>query len=457
MKRFNKVWPLLVILFFIYSCRSKHSKPLVGRVGDKNITLAEFSDIYRFNPNLAQIKNSKSAKKLLLNALIVEKLLAAMAERSGMMNRPMLKAYKNEFKREALIEKFWQNSIFSQIRITKKELRIAYRASKEKRVVRFLSFADSAQAWQVFHQLKKGTNFGILKDAGIDTITFESRLPAIRSQVFKMRLNQISPPVLEGGHYFILKLVDTVENIFRSKADLDQHRHKLEKILRLRKSYKVYRAYLHRHFKEAPYSINKTLFKRLVQLLDGQIFRKNKIYKDFFRADLEKNSALGAIWQKPIVHFKNGKQWTVKELLRRIEIAPYPIDFKKRGRFRMSMIAAVKHILDDELIAGEAQRLGLDKTDYVQAQQQMWMDYILSEMEKTCIWQGETNPEKRQKLLLKEMAPEIKKAKVYINYALLDTLSLSRTDMFVYKTNFPERYIAPALKPVLLPDSLLKK
>jgi len=460
----SKVWLLPAILFFSLNCSQKNQSSVVASVGDKKITLSEFRDMYQFNPSLAGIKSDVAAKRLLLQSLIAEKLLATAAVTHGLADQPKTKAWFEEFKREALIEKLWQDSIFSKIQISQNELLEAYRQSKQKRVVQYFLYDDSTQAALDYSRLRGAMTFTelarlkgfSLKTIPQDTILSDTRLPSIRPQVYRMKINEVSSPIKEGRYYFILKLTNILTNVFQSQDDFEQQQSKLAKTIRLRKSARKFAEYKQRHFKTAPYTLDKEIFKKMVRAMDSYLFSSGRVKPKGNRLgiDLEKNASLGNMAQEAVVHFNDGRVWTVKELLRRAEVAPYPIEFKARGEFRLSILAAVKHVLDDEALAQEALRLGLGKTAYVRNQRQMWSDYLLYELEKSKISQKKKTAAAKSKAFLRELSALVKQHDIHINHAILDTLSVSRANMFVFKTHFPERTIVPALKIMALPDSM---
>ena len=456
---FNKVWLFGAILYFIFSCAKKESVPIVARVGDKTITLTEFRDIYQFNPALAVVKNDLSAKKILLNSLIAEKLLALAAIDNGLDKKPTVRLYMEQFKREALIEKFWQDTIFPKADVSEEEFLRAYRQSKQKRVIQYLMYENENEAQSDYSRLEQGVDFiELAKLKGfseqtlpVDTIGFKTPLPNIQSAVFKMNPNEVHPPLKEGNYYFIIKLTNVISDAFRSKDDFERLKPHLAKIIKKRKSASLFRQYIKTHFKKAPYTVDTKVFKKMARLLDAQLFPENKQGGNQFSFDLREETPLGEISGRPIVRFNSGEVWDVKTLLQRMEVSPYPIELKSPARFRLSILAAAKHILDDEIIAKEAEKSGLDKTQYVKIQQQMWGDFLLFEMEKARLLKGRRTPGQREAAVDSLLGIMMNKIKIQIYSVPLDTISVPRTDMFVFKTRFPRRTIVPVLEIINLP------
>ncbi len=461
---FKRVWLVGVILFFILFCSKQKQPDIAARIGERVVTLAEFRDMYQFNPALVGIKNEITAKKMLLNSLIAEKLLARAAVENGLNKEAMIPLYMQQFRREALIEKFWQDSIFTKVNLNEDELLQAYRQSKQKRVIQYLIYEDEKNASNDFERLETGLSFlNLAKLRGytertipMDTIELKTPLPHIRNIVFEMKINDIHPPVKEGNYYFIIKLTDILTNIFQTKDDFEAMKPHLSKIIKKRQSAALFRKYIKTHFPEAPYSVDTDLLKKVVRQLDAQLFASKSPpdKQTSFSFDLAPETSLGQLASRPVVRFGDKKVWDVKKLLQRIQVSPYPIELDTPARFRLSILAAVKHIVDDEIIADEAEKAGLGESDYVQVQQQMWGDFLLFKLEKVRLLKGKKTSEQRKAAVDSVLQIMMDKTPIKINHAIIDTLSIPRTDMFVFKTHFPQRTIVPALEIIALPGNL---
>ncbi len=451
----------------MFSCSEKKPVSIVAQVGDISITVSEFMDMYRFNPALAAVKDDVSAKKLLLNSLIAEKLLVLSALENGRDKEPIVGSYMEQFEREALIEKFWQDSIFTKAAVSEEELLQAYRQSKQKRVILYLLYEDKSEARTDYERLRNGLDFIELaklkgyaeQSIPADTIEIKTPLPNIQAAVFKMNLNEVHAPVKEGNYYFIIKLANIIIDAFQSEDDFERLKTHLTKIVKKRKSASLFGQYKKTHFKEAPYAVDTKIFKRMVRLLDAQLFAQKNSAKNRrqFSFNIHKETPLGELSGQPVVRFLSGEIWDVKTLLRRIEVSPYPVELKSPARFRLSVLAAAKHILDDEIIAREALKAGLDETNYVKVQKQIWADFLLYDLEKGRLLKGKKSLRQRKAAIDSVLSLMMKKNEIRINHTVIDTLSSFRTDMFVFKTHFPQRTIVPALEIITLPNSREQK
>ncbi len=442
----------------ILGCSTKKPPVYVAKVGKSAITLSEFKQSYEFNPYLDRINDPDSAKKLLLYSMIAEKMLAQEEAQHLGKDKARLDDLVEEYKREAMIEAFWKQIIIPKVKIDERELRKAYKKSKIKKVVRYLLFTDGKDAEKAYDLIRRGMSFEqvarlrgfVPEQIPVDTISFLGALPNIENQVFKMKVGQVSPPIKEGFYYFIVKLIDEKINLFTSEADFQQIRYSLLKRIKRRKEEEAFLHYLKEHVPMPPYVMNEKRFKALAQMLEQYAFQKmnaktqNLLPDDLYYAFRDKN---GEILKKTIVTFYDGTAWSVKDLLKRMMLAPYPIRFDNPNVFLESLLLSARHVLDDAIIVKQARKLGLEKSEYVQQQTQMWKDYFYFKKALAKVFRGKDLGDINA---LGAYLNSIKhKYPVIINHAVFDTLRLQKTGMAVLKQHFPGRIAVPVFE--LLP------
>jgi hypothetical protein len=447
----------------------------VATVGDLYISKEEFELTYQFNPHLSQIKNPTTAKYLLLRTLIAQKIIVQENYDKNQHENPQIKELIDQFEREALIEKLWQAEISDQINISEEEIYNAYIKSKKKRIYQYLIFKDIQQAENAYQQMQEGYNFSrVAQLHGIDpeiiptdSISFGSDLDVLEDHIFQMSINQISKPLKTGQYYLIVKLINEKHNIFTSENDFQKEYKRLVKSLRKRKQREYFQDYIKSNIDRPPYHLDRKVFKRMIQEMERIIdFKsKSKISPQqplINRAYYEAVNRMDDIKDEQVVNFDSDEPWTVRTLLTRIEVSPYPIELTSPGKFRSSMIAATKMTLDDGILVRLARKSNLDQSDYVKAQKQMWQDQIiykkvLGKFIRMSSISDSSNQMPMYKLDEKSLDSFLtnaaEKYEVTVFSDVLDTLTLSKSDMVVMKTHFPERTIGPVIQPLMnLPE-----
>ena len=459
-----KFFYIAIAIIFFASCKKKDTQNIIAEVGDLSIKKDEFALIYEFNPHLAMVKNDSLAKQLVLQTLIAEKIFAQQEIEISLNKQEFDRRLSERYEQEAMIEKLWQDKILKEITIGEDELKKAYFKSKRKRIIKYLIFVNETEAKNAWHQIENKTSFEQLAESfgfsqqeiPADTISFGSEFPDLENIVFNMKVNQISKPIKMGQYYYIIKLAEEKINIFSSKNDFEKSAEKLKKIIKKRKSKVYFKKYVEQNLKGKRYKLDQDLFKNLVNHLEISIGfdTESKLPENIFS---KTESVPEDLQYQTIVTFSNSESWNVKKLLQRLQVSPYPVDTRNRGSFRKSMILAAKSVLDDELLVQHAKENNLHNTQYVKIQSRMWNDYIKYKRTLKSVIDNYASNNNLSELTTQQQIDAIdeyltgliQKYPVEINYKMLDTLKLHKTDMVVSKSHFPNRTISPLLQPLI--------
>ena len=439
---------------------------VIARVGDLYIGQEEFELSYQFNPYFTNISAPNRAKNLLLLTLIAEKMLVQESFLQKLPELPLINQLSAQYRREALIEELWQKKIRGQIEVSEEEIFEAYLQSKRIRYFKFLTFADRESAERAYQHLTNGLSLTeVARLIGLDSqfiptdsITFGSELNALEKQVFQLPVNGVSAPFKLGAYYFVINFFKEKTDIFTSEDDYNRRYTYIKKTILRRKQLQSFQDYTRQRFRQAPYQLNRDQFKALVQQLEKvlPIGKETNNQSDLI-SNHEANSGLGNILDKPVVSFSNGNIFTNRELLQRLKVAPYPIEFSSPGKYRSSMIAATKMILDDDVLVQLAEEEDLGKSPYVNDQLRIWREYLIYQFMRTKFFMSISNAEMPADSSLRSnpakefdayLASFAGKYKIHIFHTILDTLTLAKTDMAVMKQHFPKRTLVPLIQPI---------
>ena len=260
---------LTLFLCLLYSCSSDPDTVRIAQVGDLYVGQEEFELTYQFNPYFISYTDPGQAKDLLLKTLIAEKMLVQEGYVQGLAELPAITQLTEQYKREALIEKFWQEEIKEQIVISEQEVYDAYLRSKRIRFFRYLTFSDGESALRAYQHLDNGLPFTeVAKLNGLDngsipldSITFGSELNTLEEQVFQLPLNGISPPFKMGQYFFVINLIEEKTDIFTSEDDYNRQYRQIKKRIRQRKQFSSFQNYIRKKFSKPPYQLDKIQFK----------------------------------------------------------------------------------------------------------------------------------------------------------------------------------------------------
>jgi hypothetical protein len=454
----------LLLLIILFSCEQK--KDYLIKIGDRTVSVEEFEYLYQFNPNLAGIRDNKTAANDVLATIIAQKLVAQEVDKQREAMPDDYQLRMAQYQREAVIEAVWETQIAPKARISEAELEQAYRFSKVEKQIEYILLQDGASAARARKMADDGIAFEhIARTFGYeenmiptDSIRYGGNLPEIENAVIPLKRGEVSRPIQIGSYFMLARVTGEQINVVTSASDFEQSRKRLTKILRKRKMQDTFREYIAENLQSRRYKLDRDIFKKIVQIIEAQMtfdpgkskMQQRKELSNRFTAGME----LGDISDAAVVTFADGSTWTARQLLEQMKYAPYPISRNTPGAFRQSMIAATRSILDDELLYRHGVEKGLEKSDYVLVQTQMWRDQMLYKSGIRALLKMEaktsdtTSVNWMRDSVLKYVTDIIPDYRIDFNQAAADTLDLNRSDMMVFKTHFPMRSIAPMLQPL---------
>ncbi|MBD3226396.1 MAG: hypothetical protein GF313_16830 [Caldithrix sp.] len=450
-------------MIIIHSCDSRKRKDVLARVGNKTITIKDFKNLYAFNPHLARISQKNTARKLMLSTLIAEQILAQEVDLQKSTMRDSLQDMGAQYEREALIEKFWQDVIMKEVTVNDDELFETYKQSKTRKVIVYLIYPDKQSAQAAYRQYQAGVTFNELAEAmnlpatalPIDTVSMEFQLPFFEQAVLNLEIGQVSEPLKVNQRYYLVKCIGQQVEAGLSRSEFQKQRQKLAKQLRRFKGQQVFIRYRQENLPAEPYHLNRSVFKKMVQILEPQAVQDHSTgLQSNANQSMDRAFVSSELWPESLMNetvatFADGRSLSVEALGKRLALAPYPLLTESKAQFRASVIKAVKNILDDELIASEARKYGLHKTKDVQRQKSMWMDYARFRTGIRQIVPDSLSGERANRMVESWLLQKLPEYDIEVNALMLDTLTVHRTDMVSIKQHFPGRTIAPIIQPLM--------
>ncbi len=95
----------LLLLIILFSCEQK--KDYLIKIGDRTVSVEEFEYLYQFNPNLAGIRDNKTAANDVLATIIAQKLVAQEVDKQREAMPDDYQLRMEQYQRDAVIEAVW--------------------------------------------------------------------------------------------------------------------------------------------------------------------------------------------------------------------------------------------------------------------------------------------------------------------------------------------------------------
>ncbi|MCG3118633.1 MAG: hypothetical protein ALAOOOJD_00873 [bacterium] len=164
--------------------------------------------------------------------------------------------------------------------------------------------------------------------------------------------------------------------------------------------------------------------------------------------------SLEANLDETLVSFDDGSDWTIKEILQRLSVGMYHLDFSNRKKFRLSLREALLMMIEQEYVYKNAVREGLDKAPEVTAEVAMWRENALAQLLVQRLTSAKNDAdlqaptgEHTEKLAQTLLALADTHA-IEINQEVLRNLQVSNAGLLVLKKHFPGRMVTPLSLPL---------
>lgn len=481
----------LLFLSFIIFCsrKSDHSEAVViARVGDRDITLSEFIRRTEYTIRPPFVRGDQYIyKKMILNSLIAEKMLALEAgTKNSLSQNPEFQNYIQGRKEQAMRKWLYLEEGFDKVNLEDKKIRNAYRwAGREYKVAYFSmpskTIADSAQ-------ILLNTPGKSFEDAYY-RVTGESELPtrdvswqregndAIIEALYSdsLRVGQVIGPIrADENLYTAIKILGWNESIAITDEQIKLRLNDVKERLGRTEAENIYEKFVLKVMKGKTVKFDEKSFYRLVEIIKPFYIMapedKEKTFNAKFWGEEQQNVDQEAMTNEfeeikdwPLLTIA-GEVWSVERL--RDEMSRHPLVFRKKKvndrNFPEQFKLAVVDLIRDKYLTREAYKRDIDKVDEVVQQTHMWQDHALSlfhQQEYLRKAGSEYNFYKEyMQVMDKYMNTYVDSlqakysSQVEIDMSILENVELTHIDMFVIEQNVPYPVAVPSF-PVLTTDN----
>ncbi len=219
MRLFKAILTILVLLLLpvnISASISSLNDSVVAKVGPIDITINEFVNCYEYGT--AFYKKVKNSKRIFLEHLIKEKLLALYGYKLGYDTLSEIKNYIEAFAADIATEEMFRKEILSNVVVKKEEIDTIAKQKLIDVEIMWLYSSDSSYINGCYDSLRNGKNFEALYKSQInDTIKASDRSlkstryliglknPLLGKIIDTLQAGEYSKPIsVEDGWYIIL-------------------------------------------------------------------------------------------------------------------------------------------------------------------------------------------------------------------------------------------------------------
>lgn len=463
----------------LFSLCAKNPEPeeiILAHVGNKTISINEFIRRAEYTIRPGYIKgNSNIHKKIILNSLIAEKMLALEAgEDNELTKSEHFKRYIQGRKEQAMRQWLFHKEGVEKVKLDTVEIKKVYQVAGWRYNVSYYSINNDSMAEIVGSKLKEsGELFDRIYFAlsGSDTIpqreidynVYEHSV--IHNALFSEELkvgDVIGPLKVEDGSHIVIKVNGWFDRPAITEEDVSQRLNDVKERLTEKEALQIYEKYIHKIMKGKKIDFFPDIFYKLVDLVGPQYFSAREKGKDLFL-----HKALDKVIENPLSEIGegiediideplfqvDGKIWTVREFGYEMEIHPLVYRNKRmtRSEFGNQFRLAIVDMIRDKYLAKEAYKKGYDKVNIVKRNTEIWNDACLALYQKSK-YLKEIHPEEEDMmpLITKYLNPRVNELQekyndvIEVNVEEFDKIKLTRINMFVTQSNVPFPIMVPS-------------
>ncbi|MCI0511910.1 peptidyl-prolyl cis-trans isomerase [candidate division KSB1 bacterium] len=389
----------LLLLCFL-NCEKKGSEqyPRLAQIGDQSLTVNEFQNRFEFTPRVYRYATAIENKHYFLASLLSEKLLVQLALEQQADTLQALAQIIEQLKHEAIVEALFDEEIAKKVRITDAEIRRSYLRSKQELAVRYMVVNSKNETEIIQDQLARGEVFekvaalhmfhnpALADSIPTRTLKWGETLPILEDTLYNSTLNAIIGPMEIDNQFYFFKLVDRKSNIFLTESDYANARPSIEKRVRQRRRGEMFSEFIQKTMQDVRVVVPRAKFEFLANKLsallqidstaaaDGNLARPpQNLQNDLFKVE----DQLKQYWDEPFANFSDGTHWTIRDILTRLQIGPYPLSDKSIQAFRSSLRHSIRLMIEFDKLVTEGRKRGLDQSAYVREETRIWKDSFL--------------------------------------------------------------------------------
>ena len=473
---------VLVSIFFFH-CSNQNYAPedqVLVYIGEKTITIQDFirRSEYTIRPVYCRQSNYIH-KKIILNSLIAEKLLAIEMEDKNdkQLNSEGFLSFIKGRKEQAMRKIFYDKKFHKNISIEEKEISEKYQMAGRTIKVNYINLPDMKTALKV-KQLK-------VEGIGLDSIymsLYGGAVPArfinwfdrepdeIHEQLFKkgLKKNQsLGPFRTETNTYLLMEVSGWIDQPVITEEEKQLRWADTKDRILETAAKELYFDYVKKLMSGYQMKLNKDVFDKYSSVA-ADYYLKNKNEKEkainqiiWENNEIEKLSHFDqreVLDPSSILFTYREKDWNIQSFNDLIK--SHPLVFRKnkmnRSEFGAQLKFAMADLLRDVEITNRCYELGLDNDWRVKANESQWYDAYAS---KRHIQLAFPEPVESQHILeyynpIIDSLQQVYSNEIQINTRLLEDLKLTNTDMMVSQKGVPYPIVVPGF-PIITTDDRL--
>jgi hypothetical protein len=475
-----------VLLVVAIACEKPSStniyeEPILAIIGNKKITVNDFIKRCEYSPRPNYCnRDNYIHKKIALNSLIAEKILALEFDRNKQAinenQRYFIEGRKEQLMRHLMLKKYGYEDIQLDSIALLKEYQLRNRTYEVEYVIKNENVLKELNTKEIIATSKeKAPSFSVNNISNKNLSYNDQMVDDVRVLLFGggPELNQAyGPYIATDSTVFYMKVSGWVTRVNISDQQKIDTWESVKNKMTESQALKKYSSYISNLMRGKKIKYDERNFEIFAEKVSRvyQIERSKKeemiqssIWESNNEVQIETLNAVKNMKEKNILHH-DGKNWTINDIMSLIK--KHPLVFRKKNinpnNFANELKFALADLFRDLHITKQGYDLELDQNINVKSETNKWQDYIKSELIKTRYAKSfqknpNSNNRNNQYKLITNKIDSLQKAysnKIKINTDKFEEIELLSIDLFGMYSNQAYNNLEPPF-PILTNDHLL--
>jgi parvulin-like peptidyl-prolyl isomerase len=392
---------LIPILFAFHSLISQNffkPTPLrddtLAKAGDKIITTRDF--IQRYELTVWQGKERKTQvdknKLEFLYSMIAEKLLALEALELGLDKEPEIEKAIKQTEKLLVLDELYKLEIKNKVEVTEKEILEALPKFNTEVEIHYIIAKNKSEADSIWGLLKKGIEFdSLMVELGQGENKEKLRWGEIYEPIEKvvydyLSVGEVYQPILVDSLWYIIKLAGKVSKFGLSPDEIESAKSQVRRIIQLRKEREKLIEFSQKFGEGKVLKVDaqllKLLFNEINKIVEKKKFVRRAENVAVYPIAILRDDFLEI--KKNLVDHLDDYFLKADSFKRTLDYVIDQLSFKgfvlRSGSQSVggTLNSLLKTIINEEFLAFEGYRRGLDKSPEVLKDMEMWRDAYLA-------------------------------------------------------------------------------
>ncbi len=481
----------LIIIFGLFSCSGRvpeNNLDILAKVGDRIITKQDFirRAEYSIRPLYCRQANYIH-KKIILNSLIAEKLLALEAEKAkvDLLDNPLFQSFVLGRSEQAMRQLHYYDEFYKQVELDSAAVLNAYKLAGRTVDITFINLPDLNSA----NTIKNLVMEGISLDSAYTMIWgqhtppkrqlnwFDKESVDLHKAIFNPDVTKgsiIGPLVPDNKTFLLLQVNGWTDRPAITESEKSLRITDVRKRLRENDAEQKYKEWVHNIMTGKQLELNPNVFPAYAEKVTDIYLQSDSVkqaqYGKFLWADPELDFIRDSLTSAPLESFVetdiffhvDNVSWTIQEFHQ--EIRKHPLVFRKkkmnRGEFQEQLKFAIADLVRNIEITQYCYKNKYEQSSTVKLNRELWFDSSIARYyrnilfkEMGVLYDDPENVATRMNPIVDSLQT-IYSDQIEIDTDLFESIELTSIDMTVIQHGVPFPKVVPPF-PVFTNDNKL--